>query len=99
MDNTNDTFFFQTKDPFIIITITTVERRIFQITLARATVRMLYNANQRVPYIAVIETNASTRTKMRLLLSTAKSAQMALRQDKRKKKSISSFSRPCSLVI
>ena len=48
--------------------------------------RMLYNANQRVPCIAVIETNTSTGTKTRLLLSTAKSAQMALRQDKRKKK-------------
>ena len=34
MDNTNDTFFFQTKDPFIIITTTTAERRrIFQITV------------------------------------------------------------------
>ena len=63
--------------------------------------RMLYNANQRVPYIAVIETNTSTRKKMRLLLSTAESAQIPLRQDKRKKKEkcISSFSRPCSLVI
>ena len=48
--------------------------------------RMLYNANQRVPYIAVIQTNTSTRKEMRLLMSTAESAQIALRQDKRKKK-------------
>ncbi|XP_015778208.1 PREDICTED: uncharacterized protein LOC107356077 [Acropora digitifera] len=72
-----------TKDPFIIITTITAERRrVFQITLARATVPMLYNANQRVPYIAVIETNTSTRKEMRLLLSAAESAQIALRQDK-----------------
>ena len=46
MDNTNDTFFFQTKDPFIIITTTTVERRIFQITVTieKVSCKMLKNS-------------------------------------------------------